>query len=105
MTKTNYQFNKDVVRRVDLAYAMIDDITRLANKGGCTRGYREKIITRALHALRDADFLDPAMLQGEISKHAIHELKDKLKTPTQAAKELKADIRRTRYAIKNVKGR
>ena len=105
MAKTNYEFNKDVVRRVDLTYAMIDDITRLANKGGCTRGYRDKIIQRALHALRDADFLDPAMLQGEISKHAIHELKDKLKTPTQAAKELKADIMRTRYAIRNVKGR
>ena len=80
-------FNKEVTRRADLAIAMIDDIHRLGRAGGCTKTYINKIEKRALQGLKDAGFIDRAMLQGEVSKHAIHELRELTKPDALKIKE------------------
>lgn len=78
-TKTmekQFTFSKEVMRRADLAIAMIDDIHRLGRGGGCTKTYISKIEKRALQELKDAGFIGRTMLQGEVSKHAIRELRE-----------------------------
>lgn len=103
--KKEFQFNKELLRRLEFAGALCKEIRGYMTKGGTQAKYANKIEARLVMALVQTNYLDGHKMQGDLSLKAIHELREKLKTPAQAAKELEVDVRNTRYAISKIKAK